>query len=255
MSTRPQSLRVTLYCTFAVLSACGDAQGHGRAKTSDPIPAAQYVVGIDISGSRTPAKLAEAKTLLNDLIGRMSYGDRLVLIETYQGGTDEAQQFVDSAPLRRRHDREAPSDKQALEDFREDAVATAEAFFDPARSRAIKSTDILTTVSRAADYARGGGGRRTTLILLSDMLNATRELNMERAGGLPGRQWIDSRRALGNLPNLKGVCVFAVGADVRTQRGSQVRDFWSRYFAASGTTLADRAYRDMISNAAEVTCE
>ena len=111
---------------------------------------------------------------------------------------------------------------------------------------------MLTTLYRAADYAKAANGRRTTLLLLSDMLNATRELNMERAGGVPDSAWIAARVGEGRVPDLRGVCVVVVGADVRTGTGVAVRRFWEGYLRAAGAEVAE--YRNMVSDAGEVGC-
>jgi len=41
---------------------------------------------------------------------------------------------------------------------------------------------------------------------------------------------------------------------VGSARGAQVRDFWERYFAATGARFSRLQYRNMISDAAEVGC-
>ena len=228
--------------------ACRDAE-------ADPASVgAQYIVGIDISGSRTPTQLDEASDLLSGLIGRMSNGDRLVLVETYQTGTDAARQFDDSIPAPRRAGRLTAGDRKKAERFRSSAVLVARTYFDTTRSKQIKSTDLLTTLGRAADYAKAGHGRPTTVLLLSDMLNATPELNMERAGGIPDSAWIARRQAEGRLPDLRGVCLFAVGADVSSARGARARTFWRAYLSAAGARFPDGNYRNMVSDPAEVRC-
>lgn len=225
-----------------------------EAEADPPTVGAQYIVGIDISGSRTPTQLDEAAGLLTGLIGRMSNGDRLVLVETYQTGTDAARQFDDSIPAPRRAGRLTAGDRKKAERFRSSAALVARTYFDTTRSKQIKSTDLLTTLGRAADYAKAGQGRPTTVLLLSDMLNATPELNMERAGGIPDSTWIARRQAEGRLPDLRGVCVFAVGADVSSVRGARTRAFWRAYFAAAGARFANENYRNMVSDPAEVRC-
>jgi hypothetical protein len=223
---------------------------------ADPAPmrGTQYIVGIDISGSRSPTQLAEARTLLVDLIGRLENGDRLVLVETYQGGRDAARQWDDSIPPLRVDGRPRAVDRKHLERFRSSATMIANTFFDANRSETIMTTDLLTTVQRAADYATAGNGRPTVLLLLSDMLNATRDLNMERAGGIPDSAWVAKRMAAGLLPDLHGVCVFAVGADVGSAQGVRARTFWRQYFHTAGATFDNRNYRRMISDAGEIRC-
>jgi hypothetical protein len=231
-----------------VASACREAEA------DPPAAGTQYIVGIDISGSRTPTQLREAEELLAGLVGRMTNGDRLVLVETYQTGTDAARQWDDSIPAPRRSDRLTAGERKKAERFRSSAAMVARTFFDTTRSRQIKTTDLLATLRRAADYAKAGHGRPTTVLLLSDMLNATPELNMERAGGIPDSAWVAQREAEGRLPDLRGVCVYAVGGDVGSARGVRARAFWRAYFTAAGARYADEHYRNMVSDAGEVRC-
>jgi len=233
-----------------VIAGCTDA-----GADAPRLPAHQYVIGVDISGSRTPTQLQEAGRLINGMIGRMQNGDRLVLVETYRANNDAARQFDDSIPPARRPDKPTGSDRKKVAYFQNSARIIAQGFVDPKRSKTIMSTDLLMTLQRAADYARSGGGRSTTLLLLSDMLNSTPELNMERAGGIPDSAWIAKLQVQGRMPDLRGVCVFAVGGDVRTSRGAAARRFWKAYLAAAGATYSDeRNYRNMVADAAEVGC-
>lgn len=253
------------HAVVLVAAACGrgGASPVPSADSTAAVPGAaaaaatpvQYVVGIDISASRTPTQLAEGRRLLDGVIDRMTHGDRVVLVETYQAGTDAARQWTDSIPALRRPPEALPSERRRAAEFRDDAKGTAAAFLDPERAKQIRSTDVFGTLARAADYARAARGRRTTVLLLSDMIQSTPEVNMERAGSVPGAAWIAGRRAQDRLPDLRGVCVVVAGADVRTARGATVREFWRRYFAATGADFQDANYRNMIADAAEVRCD
>src|SRR2546428_562050 len=61
-----------------------------------PYQGHSYIVGIDISGSRTKTDLDESRKLLDDLIDRLQAGDRRTLIEGSQGGREPARQWSDS---------------------------------------------------------------------------------------------------------------------------------------------------------------
>ena len=229
-----------------VVAACRDAGA------DPPAAGTQYIVGVDISGSRTPTQLEEAKELLTDVVGRMRNGDRLVLVETYQTGTDAARQWDDSIPTPRRSGKLTAGERKKAERFRSSAAMIARTFFDTTRSRQIASTDLFTTIQRAADYAKAGNGRPTTLLLLSDMLHSSGPVDMEKS--IPDSTWIARRKAEGRLPDLRGVCVFAVGGDVGSARGARARAFWRAYFSAAGARYTDGNYRNMVSDAAEVRC-
>src|SRR2546421_9175815 len=81
-------------CLLMAVTSCGS---EAIAVTASD-RGTQYIVGIDISGSRAPMDLREAKGLLETLVGeRMSFGDKIVFIEMY--GASEPQQFRDSIKM------------------------------------------------------------------------------------------------------------------------------------------------------------
>lgn len=242
-----------LLIAASILAACGTASD-AAVPHAEERRGVQYVVGIDISGSRTPAQLEQGKALLLSIIGQMTYGDRLVLLQTFQAGTDSIGQWSDTTPRRRRPDIETSREKQRLEEFRETARMVVPMFFTAKPSQPIMTTDLLATIARASDLAKASPERQTILLLLSDMLNATPELNMERRGGIPGAAWVEERARQGRLPDLKGVCVAVSGADVTSQTGAQARDFWFAYFRATGATLPESNYRNLITSARELPC-
>jgi hypothetical protein len=77
-------------------------------------------------------------------------------------------------------------------------------------------------------------------------------LELERAGGIPGRQWLQERQRAGRLPDLRNVCVVVVGADVQTARGVAVRAFWRAYLEAAGATLG--MYQTMLADPSAMAC-
>jgi hypothetical protein len=235
----------------AAIAACSSSSA---ATTAGTVPGTLYIVGVDVSGSRTPTQLSEGKQLIDALIDRMTNGDKLVVVQTYQQGTDAAGHWEDAIPAAHTPGKPNGADRKKAERFRSTAKMVTATFFDSAATQHVMTTDLLFTIGRAADYAKAAEGRRVTLVLMSDMLNATRELNMERQGGVPDAQWVAERKAQGRLPDLRGVCVVVSGADVSSARGAQVRDFWRAYFAASEAKSPDVNYRNMISSAAEIGC-
>jgi hypothetical protein len=242
-----------LSTSFIFIAGCTGTSAEGAAPRSTVSTATQYVVGIDISGSRTGPQLKEEEDVVLGLINRMTYGDRIVLVETYRSGLDSAGQWQDSIPVSR-FAKPSGGDKRRLDRFRMVATQMAGTFFDPDQSRKIMSTDLFHTLTRAADYARAGNGRKTTVVLLSDMLQSTREVNMERAGGIPSTVWINAMKSQQRLPDLAGVCVFVAGADPTTNHGALVRVFWSQYFKATGANLPPENYRNMVADPGAIRC-
>jgi len=230
---------------------CGESAG---ARPAAP-QTAQFIVGIDLSASRSVEALRDSRRLLDDLVeSRLHNGDELVLLEMYGSSDTGDHQWIDSIPRARTPGVISTADKRRLDDFKAVAHQVVGAMFDPNRARRIDNTDVFATISRAADYAKGSHDRRSTLILLSDMENSTDEMRMEKSGGIPSPEWIEVRRTANRLPDMRGVCVLVAGAASTTQREATIRDFWVRYLAAAGTTLAATNYRAFVPDAMELRC-
>ena len=244
-------MKLALAVIVFALTANGCDSAVGSESTN---PGHSYIVGIDISGSRTRSELDESKQLLNGLIEKLEPGDKLTLIEVYQGGREPARQWSDSIRTPRNPKQLTGSDRRRLDDFRNIARMQTSILFDSVRAKQIQATDIFGTLTRAADYAKASRNRPTTLLLLSDMINETPDVRMTSMQEIPGRTWIRERVDAKRIPQLRGVCVVVAGADVSSARGAAIRDFWDKYFAAAGTTVSSDNYRNMISDPSEVNC-
>jgi hypothetical protein len=240
---------LVVVATVVIAAGCDSAVG-----SESPNLGHSYIVGVDISGSRNKTELDESKQLLDALIERLQAGDHLTLIEVYQGGRIPARQWSDSIRAPRNPGKPTASDKQRVEDFKAIARIQTSILFDSTRAKGILSTDIFGTLNRAADYAKASRKRGTTLLLLSDMMNETPEVMMTSRQDIPGNSWIRERAKENRVPRLEGVCVVVAGADVSTARGAAIRDFWKKYFDATGTHVSPDNYRNMISDPSEVAC-
>ena len=155
------------------VTGCDSAVG-----SESPNQGHSYIVGVDISGSRTKTDLDESKKLLYGLIDRLEAGDHLTLIEVYQGGREPARQWSDSIRTPRDPKQLTGSDRRRVEDFKDIARMQTSILFDSLRTKQIHATDIFGTLARAADYAKASRNRATTLLLLSDMINETPDVRM-----------------------------------------------------------------------------
>jgi hypothetical protein len=246
-----------LALAFASTGLVSSAIGCGESAGARPAApqTAQFIVGIDLSASRSVEALRDSRRLLDDLVeSRLHNGDELVLLEMYGSSDTGDHQWIDSVPRARTPGAISTADKRRLDDFKAVAHQVVGAMFDPNRARRIDNTDVFATISRAADYAKGAHDRRSTLILLSDMENSTDEMRMEKSGGIPSPEWIEVRRTANRLPDMRGVCVLVAGAASTTQREATIRDFWVRYLAAAGTTLEATNYRAFVPDAMELRC-
>ena len=240
---------LVMVATVVIAAGCDSAVG-----SESPNVGHSYIVGVDISGSRTKAEMDESKKLLDGLIDRLQAGDHLTLIEVYQGGRTPARQWTDSIRSPRKAGQLTGTERTRIEDFKAIARMQTSILFDSVRAKGILSTDIFGTLSRAADYAKASRKRPTTLLLLSDMMNETPDVMMTQRQDIPGKTWIRERAAEQRIPQLSGVCVVVAGADVSSARGAAIREFWSKYFEAAGTHVSADNYRNMISDPAEVAC-
>ena len=244
-------MKLSLVAILLALTANGCDSAVG---SESPNVGHSYIVGVDISGSRTKTELDESKKLLDGLIDRLQAGDHLTLIEVYQGGREPARQWSDSIRTPRNPKQLSGSERRRLEDFRDIARMQTSILFDSVRAKQIQATDIFGTLTRAADYAKASRNRPTTLLLLSDMINETPDVRMTSMQEIPGRTWIRERVDSRRIPSLSGVCVVVAGADVSSARGAAIRDFWDKYFEAAGTSVSPDNYRNMISDPAEINC-
>ena len=235
--------------SMLIVAGCGDAAGSDFPKQGH-----SYIVGIDISGSRTRTEREESRNLLDGLIDRLQAGDHLTLIEVYQGGRIAARQWSDSVRTPREPGKLTATEKRRLDDFKDVARMQTSILFDSVRTKEIQFTDIFGTLTRAADYAKASKKRGTTLLLLSDMMNETPQVMMTNRQDIPGDGWIRHLAAEKRIPQLTGVCVVVAGADVSSARGAAIREFWDKYFEVAGTHVSPDNYRNMISDPSEVAC-
>jgi hypothetical protein len=229
-----------------VVSCGGDA-----VATTSSSRGTQYIVGVDISSSRSNMDLRESQALLTGLVDRMTYGDKLVVVEMY--GAAEPQQVADSIrPMKGATP--SPRERRELDDFRARTRAIVPLFFDSTRQKEVLVTDVFATLHRAADYAKAPNHDKTVLVLLSDMIQATGEANMERETGIPGQEWIDSRASEQRLPDMTGICVIVSGAETKSARGAQIKRFWQDYFAKVGARMSPDRYRGLIADPSQLAC-
>lgn len=249
--------------TGLLVFACSTPNGHSGPTSSSGAPAVTvtagvptlYIVGVDVSDSfQTETRIEEARHLVEGLIGRMNYGDAIAIVETFRSGTDSVGSWTDSIPPLRRPNSPSTNERHRLAQFKVRASTIAASFVHPPRPAT--STDILALVQRASDYAKAAQlhGQKTTLLVVSDMMNYTPELRMTGLSSIPDENWVAARKAKGLIPNLQGVCVSVSGADVSSVRGIAVRNFWQSYFNATGANFSPERYRTLMIDPDQVAC-
>src|SRR6202165_2990798 len=103
---------LVMVATGVIAAGCDSAVG-----SESPNVGRSYIVGVDISGSRTKTEMNESKKLLDGLVDRLQAGDHLTLIEVYQGGRTPARQWSDSVRSPREPGKVTASERQRLQDF------------------------------------------------------------------------------------------------------------------------------------------
>jgi hypothetical protein len=108
-------------------------------------------------------------------MGRVSFGDRVILVETYRTGVESLGQWQDSIPLRPFTGALLAQERADLEEFRSTAPRVAGAFFDTEKSKKIQPADLFgalwrgrtmpnrTCRSRGPRSTRSGWGRDVVL--------------------------------------------------------------------------------------------
>ncbi len=237
-----RKLGVLVAASVVLLTSAG-AQGARR-----------WIVGVDRSASRTAQQMADMRQFIQGLGERLTFGDHIALVQMFQANTDLVRQVRDSTlPLRNPSTPTARERRQLESLQRTVRQRLAVSYTDTTGQKQVTSTDILGFLRRASDYARSGSRIPTTVVLLSDMLHSTSDLDMERRGGVKDAAWIEQQRKMGLIPDLRGICIAAVGGETSTPRGVSVQKFWIGYFRAAGAQFRVENYRQFMV-ASDISC-
>jgi len=196
--------------------------------------------------------IADGERYVDAVIDGMNYGDRLVILQMYEAGVNEAKTDLDVSLTKPAYSL-ALDENEELKTTRNDLKEPVHLFFGRAQTEPVMHTDILTTLSIASE--KTSEGKRNVLIILSDMLQSSREFEFEHLKRMPPPGWIAQRTQQGLARPLYGACVVAVGADPSTHEGIVVRQFWQQYFKASNATLSTRNYRTTPPSGDASLCE
>lgn len=222
------------------------------ANTSATTENSQYTVLFDVSASRPSAMIAQGEHYVDSIIDEMSYGDRLLILQMYEAGVNEAKTELD-LHLRKPSDTVILDDDKQLQSDRDALKETVRFFLNQPKRAPVMHTDILTTLSIASEKI--SDDKKNELIILSDMLQSSKEFEFENLKHMPTPNWIEEQKQEGLVRPLYGACVVVVGADPSRHEGVVVRDFWERYFEASGATLTTRNYRTTPPEGNSSLCE
>lgn len=243
----PTTLTVlSVLAASVAMTACGDVvpAAHQQLLAAEAARTPDHVLFVfDRSGSIEPETLDRARVLMNDRIRALTHGDQLSVMELLQRSLAEPpKRWSQPIPSRERTDMILPGDSVSRVRFLRDAVNLLAPFADSTDRHRITGTDILSTMHDISADFRATPNHAKTLVIFSDMLQSTSEIEMEGARRMPSSEWVFKAAAGGRLPDLTGVCVYVVGGRVDTRHGQAVKNFWKQYFDATGATLYDRNY-------------
>lgn len=241
----------TASAALFILAGCGSCNGDCTAPP--PPPQRQFVVAVDLSGSITQEERAANQDLLSKFMRTLSFGDRLVVMEAHARGVKGANQpFQREMPVPEFGGQPTQDDDNDLADAVKMAQPQA---IKVLGGPTVNGTDLFATLHSVADRMREAPGRKTSVVMMSDMLQCTPELCIENGRGTPDSSWIAARKAQNGLPDLTGACIVVVGADVTAPTGPAVRDFWIAYFRAAGAELRADRYSYQVGAPGRLNCQ
>jgi hypothetical protein len=211
----------------------------------------QYVVLLDVSASRPEPMIVQGQQFLHVLADQLNYGDRLVVLEMYERGVNDHKHVLDM-PVSKSEDVTSLEEKEHLEGARKGVKDAIDLFFQDSLKKPILHTDIITTLSIASEKL--SPETHSCLVLLSDMLQSSKDFEFEHLRRMPNSLWINEAKKQGLIRPLYGSSVVVVGADPSTHEGVMVREFWQQYFAESNASLRLQNYRTTPPSEASV-CE
>lgn len=240
--------------SFTVLAAAGLllaagvlASCDGSAGADDGRPGAApddlVVFVFDRSASITDFQLERARELTDQRILDLGFGDRIAALEVLQRSLSEApRRWSQRVPEREFTEANVRRDSVSRIRFLRDAQDYLRSYTDPDDRGGIMHTDILATLHDVASEVQAYSSSRPIVYLFTDMLQSDGVIEMEEGRAMPPDGWVAERARAGRLPDLGGACIMVIGARTDTRLGQRVKDFWDRYFEATGAELQDRNY-------------
>lgn len=223
------------------LGACSGGEAADVPEDAEPKELVVFVY--DRSTSLPDHTLEMARQLTRERLDKLGHGDRIAAVQVLQLSLAEPpRRWSQQVPEREYTGAAIRADSASRARFLENVKIYLEPFSDPDDRNDITGTDLLSTMHDVAEELRPYRDRRATLYLFSDMLQSTREMEMERLQRMPPGNWVSDMKSRERLPELSGLCVVVVGARVDTEAGQKVKAFWEEYFEATGATLLDENY-------------
>lgn len=242
--TRLPALAPTIAAALLSCLAAACSGGEAADVAGDEERSKQLVIFVyDRSWSMPDHTLEMARQLTDRRLRELGHGDRVAALELLQLSLAEPpKRWSQDVPKREYEAAAIRADSVSRARFLQNVSDYLREFSEPEGREGIQGTDLLSTMHDVAEELRPYRDRRTTLYLFSDMLQSTREIEMEGLRRMPPKDWVARMKGEGRLPDLSGLCVVVVGARLDTEAGQRVKEFWREYFEATGATFRDRNY-------------
>jgi hypothetical protein len=200
------------------------------------------VVFVDMSGSTNKARRTIYRSAFEKVYQSLQNGDRIIV------GTITGRSYIDFKPA---VDAEIPKQslwvnrityEQNLAKTKKDIQTGAENIL--ARKRGTPRTEIINSLN-IADKLFHNEKRQKILILLSDMIQDSKEYNFERVKVTDRyiSKIIRVRKKKNLIPKLDNVKVYVAGASAsNSKKFRSIEKFWNRYFVVCGADFSSHRY-------------
>ena len=199
-------------------------------------------VFVDMSGSTNRARRTLYRNAFEKIYQNLQQGDRIIV------GTITGRSYIDFKPV---VDAEIPKQsiwvnrityEQNLSKTKKDIQTEVEKLLS--RKRGTPRTEIINSLN-IADKIFHNEKRQKILIILSDMVQDSKEYNFERVKvtNQYTSQIIKKRQEQNLIPKLNSVKVYVAGASAADpKKFRSIEKFWNRYFVACGADFSLHRY-------------
>lgn len=200
------------------------------------------VVFVDMSGSTNQARRTVYRSAFEKIYENLQQGDRVIV------GTITGRSYIDFKPV---VDAEIPEQsiwvnriafEQNLSQTKKEIKDGVEKLL--ALKRGSPRTEIINSLN-IADNIFHNEQRQKILIILSDMVQDSKEYNFDRVKITDAyiTKIIKDRRKKNLIPKLNDVKVYVAGASADdSKKFRSIELFWTRYFAACGADFSSHRY-------------
>lgn len=200
------------------------------------------VVFVDMSGSTNQARRTVYRNAFEKIYSNLQQGDRVIV------GTITGRSYIDFKPA---VDAEIPEQsiwvnriafEQNLSQTKKEIKDEVEKLL--ALKRGTPRTEIINSLN-IADNIFHNEQRQKILIILSDMVQDSKEYNFDRVKITDAyiTNIIKDRRKKNLIPKLNDVKVYVAGASADdSKKFRSIELFWTRYFAACGADFSSHRY-------------